>query len=312
MMVRATALALALASARALDELYPPLHGFDATGAAPRPNAPDPLVRFMWGAGVNATALQRYDAFPRVAVASPVAAAVGADSLVATPNASNCSFVDYGHVMLDFGVERAAWFELESPDLAAALAAGGGAVAKASLSEYAEPWAGKTMPLVAYENNVFRLETNTPELYEGLRFAWIFYEPPEKGPAAAAAAVAARPWTVTAVRAVAQVKPVNYTASFAGGGVAAGADADADGAAADSNASLLEAIWYTGAYGSRLNMHEQYFGSILMERGDRVAIQGDGHPTMDAALAAFGAPEVSTGARDIIAWHIIRIGRLNH
>ena len=35
-------------------------------------------------------------------------------------------------------------------------------------------------------------------------------------------------------------------------------------------------------------MHEDYFGSILMDRGDRVSIQGDGHPTMAAALAAFG------------------------
>ena len=30
--------------------------------------------------------------------------------------------------------------------------------------------------------------------------------------------------------------------------------------------------------------------SILVERGDRVSIQGDGHPTMASALAAFGAP----------------------
>ena len=30
------------------------------------------------------------------------------------------------------------------------------------------------------------------------------------------------------------------------------------------------------------------FNSILMDRGDRVSIQGDGHPTMAAALVAFG------------------------
>lgn len=39
-------------------------------------------------------------------------------------------------------------------------------------------------------------------------------------------------------------------------------------------------------------MHEEYFGSILMDRGDRVSIQGDGHPTMAAALAAFASPEL--------------------
>eukprot|EP01043_Picozoa_sp_COSAG02_P057539 COSAG02_NODE_7002_length_3233_cov_3.705807_2_plen_663_part_01 len=32
------------------------------------------------------------------------------------------------------------------------------------------------------------------------------------------------------------------------------------------------------------------FNSILMDRGDRVSIQGDGHPTMAAALAAFPSP----------------------
>ena len=28
-----------------------------------------------------------------------------------------------------------------------------------------------------------------------------------------------------------------------------------------------------------------------MDRGDRVSIQGDGHPTMAAALSAFGSPD---------------------
>ena len=32
------------------------------------------------------------------------------------------------------------------------------------------------------------------------------------------------------------------------------------------------------------------FNSILMDRGDRVSIQGDRHPTMAAALVAFGSP----------------------
>ena len=33
------------------------------------------------------------------------------------------------------------------------------------------------------------------------------------------------------------------------------------------------------------------FNSILMDRGDRMSIQGDGHPTMAAALVAFGSPD---------------------
>ena len=79
-------------------------------------------------------------------------------------------------------------------------------------------------------------------------------------------------------------------------------------------------VWYQGAYASRLNMESHDFNSILMDRGDRVSIQvlklpqpgsvpdlvcpvwrvksrpfrnslvcqGDGHPTMAAALTAFG------------------------
>ena len=54
---------------------------------------------------------------------------------------------------------------------------------------------------------------------------------------------------------------------------------------------MLTSAWYTGAYGSRLNMENNDFNSILMERGDRVSIQGDGHPAMAAALVAFGGTE---------------------
>lgn len=51
-------------------------------------------------------------------------------------------------------------------------------------------------------------------------------------------------------------------------------------------------MWYTGAYGVRANMQGNNFGSILVDRGDRDAFQGDGHPSMAAAEAAFGGPPV--------------------
>ena len=35
----------------------------------------------------------------------------------------------------------------------------------------------KVRPFTAYADGVYRLETN-PELYEGVRFAWIFFDPP--------------------------------------------------------------------------------------------------------------------------------------
>ena len=105
----------------------------------------------------------------------------------------------------------------------------------------------------------YRLEPNK-ELYEGVRYAWLLFEPPRGATVA--------PWTISGLRIVCKVKPVNYTASYA------------------SSDTLIERVWYQGAYAVRLNMEASEFNSILMERGDRVAIQGDGHPTMAAALTA--------------------------
>ena len=132
---------------------------------------------------------------------------------------------------------------------------------RASISEYNEPYDGKTKPVVAYAGGVFRLEPN-PELYEGVRFVWIFVDP---NPASTKGTF--EPFTLTDLRLVSRVKPVNYAGQFA------------------SSDPVLTSAWYTGAYGSRLNMEDNAFNSILMERGDRVSIQGDGHPAMAAALS---------------------------
>ena len=138
------------------------------------------------------------------------------------------------------------------------------------VSEYSYPWQGKTMQPVRYSKHAsegrsgmatYRLEPNK-ELYEGVRYAWLLFEPPRGATVA--------PWTISGLRIVCKVKPVNYTASYA------------------SSDTLIERVWYQGAYAVRLNMEASEFNSILMERGDRVAIQGDGHPTMAAALTAFG------------------------
>ena len=268
-MARTTAALALLLAAGALaspaDERYPPLSGYNATGNPTAYTGADPLAQYTWSAATNATALQRYEAYAAAVLASPTSAVQNAPALLG--GGGNATFLGFGSLRLDFGVERAAWFEFLSPDLAAALA-GGGCAVRASVSEYSEPWTGKTQAVKAYDGGLFRLETNA-ELYEGVRFAWILYEPAAPGGRAAPL-----PFTVTQARAVAQVKPVNYTASFT------------------SANPTLTAVWAAGALGSRLNMHENFFGSILMDRGDRVAIQGDGHPTMAAALAAFASPEV--------------------
>ena len=135
---------------------------------------------------------------------------------------------------------------------------GGAPVLEASVSEYTHPWPGKTLAPKRYGCCAWRLETNA-QLYEGLRFGWLFYR-------------GAAPWTLTSVTSVAQARPANYTASFA-----------------SADAALARA-WHVGAYAARLNMLPHTYSSILMDRGDRVALQGDSHPTLAAALASVRAP----------------------
>ena len=135
-------------------------------------------------------------------------------------------------------------------------------------SEYNEPWPGKIQALKSYAGGQHRLETNA-QLYEGVRFAWIIFDPPATTEPAAEVA----PWHITGLKIACQSKPVNYTGSF------------------NSSDAVLAQSWYSGAYGSRLNMMPYGFNSILMDRGDRVSIQGDGHPTMAAALVAFGSAD---------------------
>lgn len=153
-----------------------------------------------------------------------------------------------GRITLDFGTERAGWLEFESPDLTPEMIL-------ASVSEYSDPWPGKTKVPKQY-GSTFRLETNA-QLYEGLRFGFLDFTIKN----------ASQQFTLGAVTTVAQIKPVNYT-SFS------------------VSSDLLTKVWYTGAYGVRLNMLENVFGSILMDRGDRVCLQGDSHPTMAAGLAS--------------------------
>ena len=372
-MVTPCLLALLLGPAAAQDpapftEPYPWIFGADSSGAAPEPLSPDPLVSTTWSGATNITGLQIFNVTTPVGwVADPPSAFSGLDTL--SSGAPHITVHGSGSLRLDFGREHAAWFEFQSTDLGAQA----GAV-RASISEYNEPWDGKTQTPKAYAGGRYRLETND-QLYEGVRYAWIFFEPEKQSPncaplgkedtdvelscpAAAGGATnhiksikfaefgtatgdchtgfqpggcavdlapnltaacvgrstctihcimgschinggtpfsiggdpcpgtpkhitaqvecaqapgsgAATPWHITDLKLVAQSKPTNYTSSF------------------KSSDPTLTAAWYSGAYGSRLNMMPYGFNSILMDRGDRVSIQGDGHPTMAAALAAF-------------------------
>ena len=74
--------------------------------------------------------------------------------------------------MLDFGVELPAWWEIDSPDLAAS-----NAVLSMGVGEYNTPWQEgpgrhKTGRPKRY-GSTYRLETGNAALYEGVRFAYI-------------------------------------------------------------------------------------------------------------------------------------------
>ncbi|MCL5945888.1 MAG: hypothetical protein M1472_03415, partial [Planctomycetes bacterium] len=157
-----------------------------------------------------------------------------------------------GSICVDFGVESAGWLEFDSPDCSGAV--------QMSVSEFNKPplpAAPGTTKAPVKHGNTFRLELN-PELYEGVRFGWIHVRRFSK------------PWHITAVRAVCQIKPTNYQGGFS------------------CSDPMLTRIWYTAAYTVKLNLLKHSFGSILMDRGDRISWTGDAHIAQAAALVAFG------------------------
>ncbi len=229
----------------AIKQPYPVLNG-GAFDGAPIKDSPDPLVAYRWENPQVGDGLQIYAISP-VAVVADVAAAF--DGLAsATTGKTDITVKGPGSIRLDFGVECAAWIEFDSPDCPGDVEMG--------ISEYNEPGLNKTRVAVKH-GTTYRLELN-PELYEGVRFAWINVKAP------------ATPWHITAIRAVCQVKPTNYAGSFA------------------CSDPLLTKIWYMSAYGVKASLCKDYFGSILMDRGDRMSWTGDAHTAQAAALVALG------------------------
>ncbi|TSA31107.1 MAG: hypothetical protein D4R64_18705 [Porphyromonadaceae bacterium] len=153
-----------------------------------------------------------------------------------------------GSIRIDFGLENGAWVEFDSPDCPGGV--------EMSISEYNEPGVEKTVAPVKY-GNTYRLELNK-ELYEGVRFAWIHIKTFDYQ------------WHITGIRAVCQVKPTNYKGSFS------------------CNDPMLTKIWYMSAYSVKASLCQDYFGAILMDRGDRMSWTGDAHTSQAAALVAFG------------------------
>jgi hypothetical protein len=219
------------------------------------PSSPDPLVSYRWFPSANTTPLQCYDVLPVSAAplpGTPPASFSGLSSL--SSGAPHAVVSGAGSFWVDFGVESPAWLEV---DTAAPLPPGDAALISLGLSESTSPLPNKWRAPTPH-GLTLRLETNA-QLYEGLRCGFFNMSAPPSAP-----------FTITAVRAVAQAKPVNYTGAFSAPG-----------------APLLERLWYTAVYGVRANLELVYFGAVLVDRGDRISWTGDAYIAQGAALVAF-------------------------
>jgi hypothetical protein len=242
-----------LAGTSLINEPYSALHGGNFTKTV-LPESPDPLAGYRWSNPQAADGLQTYLLGPVAVSANKPESFSNLDSLTNGP----CQVLvnGTGSLRFDFGVESAAWLEFDSPDFSGSV--------EMSISEYNEPAIVNTgaenpvkTKVPVKHGQTYRLELNRA-LYEGVRFGWIHVRAFDQ------------PWHITAVRLVCQTKPANYEGSF------------------DCSDPQLTRIWYTGAYGVKLNLLQDYFGAILMERSDRQSWTGDAHPSQAAALVAFG------------------------
>lgn len=253
-----------LIPAPTFEEPYLPLNGGTFSGP-PIPFHADPLATYVWPPTVNASILQTYALAPVVVTLTPDTAAAAfsnVDSLLG--DSANVTVSGPGGIQLDFGINSAAWIEFESDDLTVADA---GKV-QLSVSEYDEyeitNLGDKTGAPTRHTRSdgatMWRLELAHPDLYEGVRFAWLRMN-----------STPSAPWHITAARLVCQIKPTNY-----GGAFAAAGDDD------------LSRIWYLGAYTVKVNLLSDQFGSILIYRGDRFSWTGDAHVSQATGMAALG------------------------
>ncbi len=236
-----------------VEEPYDYISGGSISGD-PVAASPDPLIQYRWDTTSGSDALQIFCMQPALAETDTPESFAGLETL--TGDSPDLTVSAPGTIQLDFGTELAGWLEIDSPDLDGQITLG--------ISEYNAPAfvnsgpqsPSKTAVPVQY-GNTYRLELNS-ELYEGVRFGFINVTQVNQ------------PFHITGVRVVCQVKPTNYNSSF------------------DCDNALLNQIWYTAAYDVRVNLKQDYFAAILMDRGDRHSWTGDAYTAQAASLVAFG------------------------
>ncbi|TSA33383.1 MAG: hypothetical protein D4R64_14345 [Porphyromonadaceae bacterium] len=216
--------------------------------------SPDPLVAYRWKNPKASDDLEIYTLKPVQVTSDNPGSFDNMGTL--TGKSPDVTVKGTGSIRVDFGQESAAWLEFDSEDLKGKV--------EMSISEYNQPAVVndgaqhrfKTMEPVKH-GNTYRLELNDM-LYEGVRYGWIHVRS------------FTAPWHISNIRLVCQIKPANYEGSFS------------------CNDTMLTKIWYTGAYGVKLNLLKEYFGAILMERSDRFSWTGDAYTSQAASLVAFG------------------------
>ncbi len=231
-------------------EPYPVLHGGAWSGPKVK-LSPDPLVAYRWAHPRAGDGLQTYVLRPMAVSTQTPKSFSGLESV--TGGHCDVTVTGTGAIRVDFGTESAAWIEFDSPDL-------NGSKVAMGVSEFDAPAHEPNHAIGIPEKvgHTYRLKLN-PQYYEGVRFGWIYVR-----------SFSGKPWHITAVRAVCQIKPTNYNGSFS------------------CSDPMLTRIWYTGAYTVKLNLLKNYFGAVLMDRGDRISWVGDAHIAQSAAMAAFG------------------------
>ena len=255
---------------------YAPLSGGSFTNSDVAAS-PDPLVGFAWTSETSVEALE-YQQFYDGAIEATLERGdmvARLDSVVARDCAARAQrgcrdfaaavFERDASVRFKFAQEGASWLEMD------ACGSVEGWTLEVTLSESRSrsSVAGISPFLVTRTNETcatYRFESNA-EHYDGVRYAWLD---------ARASTTQARAWTLTALRRVTQVVPANYVGAF------------------ESSDAELDRVWYVGAYTTRACFTcpapgECYLGSILRDRGDRVAFDGDAYVAQTTALAAFDA-----------------------
>ena len=246
------------------------LHGGSYSGPI-NPASPDPLIRYRWSSTFNDT--KHFQVFTRpptrVTSATPAASFIDVASLLGPAASRNVTVGGNGDLAVDFGAECAGWIEFESPDLHLRLADAAPPTLLMSLSEYDAPGfyntGPKTSAAVHVREHTYSLRLNS---YEGVQYGFLHVRN----------FTSKATFHVTAFRQICQILPVNYQGGFSTNN--------------GLSPSLLDRVWWSGAYTVKVNVEAQFFNSVLVDRGDRISWTGDAHLTQKLALYVFGLDDL--------------------